>query len=198
MPTTLRRDVNQLTSDRIMRAVAELMQQGAEDLTFARVAAVSGIAERTLYRRYATKAALLEAFWRWLNEKIGTPPQPHSPADLTAQIPQLFAAFEAGAPLVRAMLHDRNGREARLGQSEARRQRLRVALGDVLASLAPKQRQKLLASVQLFASATGWESMKDNWGLTTPEAAEAAQWAITALVEAALASSRDDKRNKER
>lgn len=186
----MRQDVEDFVSERVLRAVADLMQQGVDDITFARVAATSGMPERTLYRRYPTKAALLEAFWRWLNVKIDVPPQPQSAAELARQIPQLFAAFDADEPLVRAMLHDRNGRAVRVGQADARRKRLRMALKDAPAALGAKERERLLASVQLLASAAGWESMKDNWGLTGKQAAEAAQWAVSALVAAAQVKKR--------
>lgn len=185
MDTQLRQDVDEVVTERVMRAVATLVRRGVDDLTFARTAAESGVAERTLYRRYPTKAALLEGFWHWLNKKIDAPAAPQSAAELIEQIPSLYAAFEADEALVRAMLHDRNGREVRLAQADARRKRLRMALKDVLAPLGAKEREHLLASVQLIASAAGWESMKDNWGLSGKAAGEAAQWAVMSLIDAA-------------
>ena len=185
MHTHLRQDVDELVTERVMRAVAALVRRGVDDLTFTRTAAESGVGERTLYRRYPTKAALLEAFWQWLNAKIDVPAAPQSAEELVGQIPSLYAAFEADEALVRAMLHDRNGREARLAQADARRKRLRVALKDVLAPLGAKERDHLLASVQLVASAAGWESMKDNWGLNGKAAGEAAQWAVKSLIDSA-------------
>jgi len=176
-----------MADDRIMRGVAELLQHGEGDLTFRRLAAASGVPERTLFRYYPTKAALLAAFWEWLNGKLQMPDQPRSPEEFAAKVPELFAAFEAGDLLVRAMLHDPNGRETRLAHAPQRRARLRLALQDLLSGLEHEAQVNLLASVQLLASAAGWESMKDNWNLTGEQAARAAQWAVNALLAVAAA-----------
>ena len=172
-----------------MRAVADLLQQGEGDLTYRRLSAATGVPERTLFRYYPTKSALMSAFWTWLNAKLQMPAPAHAPAELVDQVPQLFAAFEADASLVRAMLHDPNGRDTRLAHAPERRARLRAALQPLVDTLAPDEQIDLLASVQLLASAAGWESMKDNWELSGERAARAAQWAVAALLAAAAASA---------
>jgi RNA 3'-terminal phosphate cyclase len=55
------------------------------------------------------------------------------------------------------------------------------------------KRVEVLASIQLLASAVGWESMKDNWGLTGEQAAKAAQWAVQALLQAAAQEAPADR-----
>lgn len=189
-----------LVDDRIMRAVSGLLQDGSGDLTFRRLSQAAGVPERTLFRYYPTKAELMAAFWKWMNARIEVPEQPSSPTELVEQIPELFAAFEADERLVRAMLHDPNGREVRLAHAPERRKRLRVALEDLLSDLEPGLQEKLLASVQILASAAGWESMKDNWNLTSDQAASAAGWAVGALLGAAggRGSPREHKRPERR
>jgi hypothetical protein len=46
----------------------------------------------------------------------------------------------------------------------------------------PAEAQHLLAAVTALCSASGWESMRDNWGHSGSAAAEAAQWAVQALI----------------
>jgi AcrR family transcriptional regulator len=176
-----RADLAALTQARVMRGVAAIIEAGG-DLTFKALSQASGVPERTLYRHYPTREAVLAAFWSWLNARLGMPPPPASAEALVASVPALFAAFEADERLVRAMLHDPQGRATRHAQAEARRARLLDALAEVLAPLDETGRRRLLASVQALASAATWESMKDNWGLSTEEAGDAAQWAIAALV----------------
>lgn len=179
-----RADLAALTQNRIMQGLAGLLTAG-EDVTFRALAQVSGVPERTLYRYYPSKDALLAAFWIWLNDRLGMPPPPRSPRELIDNIATIFAAFAAGEPLIRAMLHDPHGRATRLAYAEARRQRLRDALGPVLTPLDGPARTRLLASVQVLISAAGWETMKDYGCVTSQEAADAAQWAVAALIAAA-------------
>lgn len=181
---TARADLASLTQGRIMQGLAGLMTAGAE-VTFRSLAEASGVPERTLYRYYPSKDALLAAFWIWLNDRLGMPPPPRSPDELLANIAAIFSAFASGEALIRAMLHDPHGRATRLAHAEARRQRLHTALAEILAPLDASARKRLTASVQVLISAAGWETMRDYAGASPEEAADAAQWAVAALIAAA-------------
>jgi AcrR family transcriptional regulator len=181
---TVRADVASLTQGRIMHGLAGLLTAGTE-VTFRSLAEASGVPERTLYRYYPSKDALLAAFWIWLNDRLGMPAPPRSPAELITSIATIFSAFASGEPLIRAMLHDPHGRATRLAHAEARRQRLYTALAPVLAPLETSARKRLIASIQALISAAGWETMRDYAGLTSEEAADAAQWAVATLIAAA-------------
>ena len=165
-----------------MRAVADIIESGRTEITFRAVSDASGIPERTIYRRYETKEAVLGAFWNWVNEQIGMPAPPRSTSELVEQIRAVFSAFEAGEPLVRAMLHDPQGKIIRLSGAKERRAKFRDSLEEVLGGLKPVDQRRLLASTQVLLSAAGWETMKDYWDLTSDEAADAAQWAISTLI----------------
>ena len=181
---TPRENLASLTEARIMQGLAGLLTRG-EDVTFRTLAEAAGVPERTLYRYYASKEALLSAFWLWLNDRLGMPAPARSPDELVANIATIFAAFAAGEPLVRAMLHDPHGRATRLAQRDVRRQRLREALQDVLTPLDAVTRKRLLVSIHALISASGWETMQDYGRVTSGEAADAAQWAVKALIMAA-------------
>lgn len=168
-----------------MRALAGLLTGGAAEVTFRTLASAARVPERTLYRYYPSRDALFAAFWIWLNDRLGMPAPPRSPDELIDGIARIFAAFSADAPLIRAMLHDPHGRATRQAHNETRRERLRTALEPVLAPLATAERKRLLAAIQTLISAAGWETMLDYGQLTAPEAAEAAQWAVAALIAAA-------------
>lgn len=147
-----------------MQGLAELLTGGTE-VTFRNLAEASGVPERTLYRYYPSKDALLAAFWVWLNDRLGMPPPPRSPQELIDGIAAIFAAFAAGEPLIRAMLHDPHGRATRLAHAETRRKRLQAALASVPIDAA--LRKRLLPAVQALISATGWETMRDYAGATS-------------------------------
>jgi len=55
------------TREQILRAVARQLEAGQmDDLGFADVAKEAGVGERTVYRHFPTKEALLGAFWSWM------------------------------------------------------------------------------------------------------------------------------------
>jgi AcrR family transcriptional regulator len=185
-----RTELAALTRDRILGGLAALLRQSDDEVTFERLALEARVPQRTLYRYYANKEALFSAFWPWVNESIETPPRPTTTAELVAHIPALFAAFERDEALVRAMLHNPHGRAVRLANADARRKKFEAALSDVTARLSGAEAKRLLAAVTALCSASGWETMKDNWGLSGPVAAEAAQWAVEALIDEARGHSR--------
>lgn len=173
-----------MTENRIMEGVASLLRRGS-DVTFDLVAKESGVPQRTLFRYFENREALFGSFWRWVNELIEMPALPMTPDEVVSHIPALFAAFDRDEALVRAMMHDQHGRAVRIANSDARREKFSVALKPVIEMLAEAEATRLLASVTVLCSATGWEAMKDNWQLSGAAAAEAAQWAVKALIDEA-------------
>ncbi|MBP7243278.1 TetR/AcrR family transcriptional regulator [Amaricoccus sp.] len=171
-----------MTEGRIMEGVASLLRRGSE-VTFDLVARESGVPQRTLYRYFENREALFGAFWRWANELIETPAPPATPEEVVAHIPALFAAFDRDEALVRAMMHDPHGQAVRHANADARRRKFSDALKPVIEKLPEAEAAWLLASVTVLCSATGWESMKDNWALSGGASAQAAQWAAKALID---------------
>ena len=53
-----------------------------EDLSFAEVARDAGVGERTVYRHFPTKEALLGAFWSWMQNQAVAPERPRAPRSL--------------------------------------------------------------------------------------------------------------------
>jgi AcrR family transcriptional regulator len=188
-----REELAAMTEGRIMQGVATLLRRGNE-VTFDLVAKESGVPQRTLYRYFENREALFGRFWRWANEHIEVPPPPTSPNEVVAHIRALFEAFDRDEALVRAMIHDPHGRAVRVANADARRKKFSEALKPVIDRLPKEDATRLLASVTVICSATGWESMKDNWQLSGAAAAEAAEWAVKALIEAAGKGGRSELR----
>jgi glycosyltransferase involved in cell wall biosynthesis len=65
------------THDQILGAVGRKLEGGnLEDLSFAEIAAEAGVGERTVYRHFPTREALMGAFWAWLQTQAVIPPRP--------------------------------------------------------------------------------------------------------------------------
>ena len=176
-----REELATITHTRAMEALAALLRDG-DDVTFELLSRESGIPVRTLYRYFENKEALFAAFWPWLNKKIDVPDRPRDAEELLAHIPGLFDAFDRDEPLIRAMVHHPLGRDVRLAHAAARREKFAEALREVTSGMPAAEARNLLAAVTALCSASGWETMKDNWALSGPAAAEAAQWAVYALI----------------
>jgi AcrR family transcriptional regulator len=188
-----REELAVITEGRIMEGVAALLRRG-RDVTFDLVAKESGVPQRTLYRYFENREVLFSTFWRWVNKHIDVPPLPTSPEEVVSHVTALFEAFDRDEALVRAMMHDPHGRAVRAANSDARRKKFSEALKPVINELPPAQATHLLAAVTVLCSATGWESMKDNWQLSGASAAEATQWAVKALIEDAQGRGRTEPR----
>ena len=182
----LRQEQAEATRQRLLRATAELLQRDPDGpFAFAELAAAAGVKERTVYRHFPSKEALLDAFWTWINERAGFAVYQESECDLVEQPKAVFAGFDAIEGLVRASISSRAGREMRLRRLPERRAAFERSLAGVTGGLAPERARQLTAAIHLLYSAPAWQVMRDFAGLSSAEAGEAASWAIRTLIAAA-------------
>jgi glycosyltransferase involved in cell wall biosynthesis len=86
-PVSLRDRQKAATREQILRAVARQLEAGQlEELSFADVAAEAGLGERTVYRHFPTKEALLGAFWAWIQAQAVAPANKPPPVRLREAI----------------------------------------------------------------------------------------------------------------
>jgi AcrR family transcriptional regulator len=193
---TLRDQQTAATRERILAATAAVLARGDEP-TFAAIAHEVGCRERTVYRHFASKDDLARAFWDWQYAVFGRPDRSATgAAELHAQTAAAFAAFDARPELVRAMLHTRHGRAARLSDNAARQQAMLRTAAAELPQLDPPTRRRAAAAIQLLSSAAAWEVLRDYWDMTADEAAATARLAITAILDG-LDARRGPRRKKD-
>lgn len=169
------------TRQRILESVAVALERG-EEPTFAAVAAETGCQERTVYRHFASKEVLAAAFWEWQYQVLG--PRDRSAArveDLQRLVARAFPAFDRRAELVRAMLHTRHGRDARLSENAARKAMTLRCVDHELPGVDPVTRRRAAAATQLLFSAAAWEVLRDYWAMNGEEAAATVQLAMAAM-----------------
>src|ERR1700761_3570812 len=70
------------TREQILRAVGSQLESASlEDLSFSDIAKDAGVGERTVYRHFPTREALLGAFWSWMQTQAQLErPRPPAPA----------------------------------------------------------------------------------------------------------------------
>jgi AcrR family transcriptional regulator len=182
-PLRPRAELAELTREHILRGMGRMITAGSESFTFKALAQISGVPERTIYRHFGDKDALYQTFYSWLNDQIIAPDPPLDPADLARYTRDLYASFDRQPELVRAMLNNPIGRELRDAQAALRTAKFVGALSGIANRLAEPEATALLASVEVLCSATGWDRLTRMTG--PDKAADAAAWAIAALIEKA-------------
>lgn len=181
--TSIRGQYKQQTRVRILDAAIALMAEaGAAPLTIAGVAALAGVTDRTVYRHFASREALLEAVWPRMQQRVRSTGFPASALALVATPGRLFPRFDENANLVRASAFSEAGREVRLSSNAERQAAMLACVDDALPGLEPATRRRRAAIVQLIDSAFGWAVLKDFWGLDGAEAGLAAGEAIAVLL----------------
>jgi AcrR family transcriptional regulator len=180
--TPLRERRRRAARQALLDAYVELaLEGGPEAITFARLAERADVSERTVFRHFASRAELDEAFDRFLLERIEFPGWPARLADVPAFIEDLHRRFDRQAHLMTVAVQTAT---LRLQPAQIRRlQELRDALAGDLAALPAARAEELVAVLDLLVSATCWHRLRHLAGLSDGPrvAADAARAVIDRL-----------------
>jgi AcrR family transcriptional regulator len=170
----------------ILDAVERRLQHaGLDELTFAQVGQEAGISDRTVYRHFPTKDALLKAFWLRVQANLGLEASIRSWADYLATRPLSFVEMDRRERVMRAVLSSFQARDARQRLNDERQAGIRRVVADAGVSLPEPEFTELCALVHLLGSAPTWQALKDSWGIEGEQAGRAAARALSTLVEEA-------------
>lgn len=165
----------------ILDAFGEALQQGRTG-TYAEIAELSEIGERTVYRYFPSRDDLLRAMWTRVSGHGGFARMPQSEADLTELIRPYFTGFDSLAPQTIAVLLTEEGRRLRKLMRPERVKGYLAATREAAKSLPESERRKAAAAIQALHSGYTWLQMREEWGLDGEAAAEAVGWAIDVLL----------------
>ncbi|MGH7635537.1 MAG: TetR/AcrR family transcriptional regulator [Gemmatimonadaceae bacterium] len=172
------------TRERILDACSDLVVAGKE-FTFAAAARAAGVQERTVYRHFATKEELEDAFW-WSHEEHVSGPgtfDAQTLDELVANMKRSFAGFEANAAMVEAMLSSRQGMRLRLRGNDARRKMMLRCVDAAVPGLEARTLHRVAAAAQVLYSAPSWQMLRTFWGMDAVEASAVVEQALSALAE---------------
>jgi AcrR family transcriptional regulator len=184
---TVRDARSEVVRERVLEGVAALLEAG-DDLTFAKVAKAANVPERTVYRYFATREALLKAVFEWSNRRIGFDGKlPVDLASTVALVRRVFPGFDEIAPVIHELLIAPEGLIARRTNLDKRRR----AAVDVVRREAPlldrATTRRVAAIVQLLTAAATWQTLRDYWDMDGEEAGETAALAIELVIAGARA-----------
>lgn len=170
----------------------QLVQNGGRmPLTHENVAAAAKVSARTLYRYFPAQRDLVAAVWRHLRDSTGTV-WPDSQESILPRIRELYAQFERNDALTRAVIAAGPSVNISEHGSVEGRAAFRGALASQLNGLSPEAGDQLVASCVAIYSAPFWQMLRDRGQLAPAAAAEAACFAMNALLAATADVIRSD------
>jgi AcrR family transcriptional regulator len=181
---SLREQHAEATRERILGAVAELLEQGhnAEELTMPGVAAASGISLRTVYRYFPTREKLLEAAGAWIGTELFPHRYPRTLEETGELLRSYCVDFDERPGLVRAMALSQLGHEVRSRRRAGRIGAIRQALEDEVGALPPADLRRAEAVLAYLHSMLAYTTLREEDGLSGEQIGDALAWAIDTLV----------------
>jgi AcrR family transcriptional regulator len=170
---------NDLSKRVILDAAVELLEtSGVADLTARAIAKHANIAERTMFRYFATRDELLDAIADEVRSRLPLPPPPRTADELRAMPRRLYEGLEANQRLVLAGMH--SAIVERMRDSAARTRWPAVAkLVDELAPRRRAQDRKIAAmNIAYYLNATSWRYHRFYFHLSLEDSIACAERAI--------------------
>jgi AcrR family transcriptional regulator len=169
--------------------IALVVERGPNGFPLTEVARRAGIGERTLYRHYPNRDAIVDGIEAnevaTMESELVTPDRWESLLESGTPFVAIgFEVFERHADLVNAMRALRAA-GVRNESSYARTQQLRQLVSST-GEIPKESVDQLVGLIRLLSASDGWARLTEqDVGLNASEAGAAAQWAIEVLIEAA-------------
>jgi AcrR family transcriptional regulator len=178
VPSLNERLVDQ-TRQWLVEAATDLLEEQPEvALVNAAIAQRAGVSERTVYRHFPTREALLDAVAREAARRLAVPSAPATLAELLAFPAALFASFEARPQLTRAALKPEVFVRMRDGQAAQRWAAIQALMDRDFAQVSPEERRLATANIRYWLSATTWRYYRDNFGFDADETVRSVETAL--------------------
>lgn len=185
---TLRDTHKRMTRDRIVRAVADLVEIAhPAAVSVPAVAKRAGVGVATVYRYFPTKEALLDASAMVLGDdgKVASlEAYPTSFDELTSVLADQFAAIARHLGLARNQLASPLGRELRQVRWEAKQVAVTKALESSGIDPTSPEGERFAAVADVLTSSTAVLELHDKAGIPIDVAAEHVLWALSVLQQA--------------
>lgn len=168
----------------ILDALTEaLAERGVDEVTTKELAAAAGVSERTVYRHFPDRTALLEGLTERFGESTERPPAvPERVGDIGKLVVELFDVLERhhAEAQAEALLNADPRRYSEATRRHTGQFRAVVAAG--FPDLDAGRQQSLAAVVRVLASPQSWLRIRSEFGVGGAASGPVVAWAIDALV----------------
>jgi len=183
-PARLRDEHLAITRERIVVAFARLLEEDDLDrISMAMLAKQANVAERTIFRHFPNRADLISAVGEWISTNIFSLVPFDTPEDLPKGFRAACEMFDRSPKLAHAIAITRLGRSARSGFRRRFIESSKEALAPITGELTPDERRRAEAVITYLDNVLAWHSMRDEFGMSGPEVADAIGWALGILIE---------------
>jgi AcrR family transcriptional regulator len=173
------------TRELILDAVTSLLgDRRADEVTTRDIAAAAGVSERTVYRHFPDRDALLEALTRRLPELDGSRPSFAAGGleDLAATGRRLMELLDEHYVTARAeAVFNADPRRFAAGTQTNTRALLEL-LANELPELGEREQLRIAAVLRCMVSTQAWLRMREEFGVTGAESGPVVEWVIDAVV----------------
>ena len=159
-------------------ALAELAGGSVETMTMRAVAVRAGVAERTVFRYFATREAFLDGVTEAVTKTLDLPRAPTEAGGLVDYVASIYARFEAHSALTRAALHPEIFQRMVKTVSKKRWHVTKRCIDAAFPHRSAEERRVAAANIRYFSSATTWNYYRSHFGFTLEETTLAAQTLI--------------------
>lgn len=181
----LRERQTQQTRDAILDALTEALNDRAVDeVTTKELAASAGVSERTVYRHFPDRTALLEGLTeRFMRSSELPPAVPEHVGEVADLVVELFRVLEEHhtAAQAEALL---NADPRQYSQATRRHTaQFRMLFEAGFPDLEAGRQQSIAAVVRVLATSQSWLRMRAEFGVGGEESGPVVAWAIRALID---------------
>ena len=178
----LREQQREQTRRRIIDAAIELLADEGE-LNIPHVAERAGVATRTVYFHFESKAGLTEALSNVLDEEVGIAAFPDSAAELIDYSAEWWSGFPENEQLWRALTSSGAGGDVRTRGRQRRFSSFKNAVDSHVGDLDPDEQVLAAALIYMQFSLMTRFALIDNFGLSAEQVGRGTRWAIRTLLE---------------
>lgn len=182
---TLTQRQTDLTRALILDASIALLEGGpVAELTMRSVARTAGLAERTVFRYFASRDELLDAVAAEGARRLQMPEPPASEEELRAAPRALYGVFEARSGLTRALLHPDLLPRMQATTAKRRWEAIVRLIDRIAPRASARDRRIAAANIRYFLAASTWHYFRTALGFSLDESVACAETAIAQAVAA--------------
>jgi AcrR family transcriptional regulator len=178
--SALRAEQREQTRRRLLEAFAAILEAGQQEITLPQVARQAGVSPATAYKHFATLEALVDAYWNQPGMNM-VPPTLEDRAALMRLPRQLFERFE-GAENLMSVIDKLGARSpAHVRGRRNRTEQLVPLVQRVLGDIPPETARLMPRFIRLLTGSRTWIALKQDLGVSTPEAIKLVAWTLALL-----------------